>query len=242
MWVDLPPVTSAEIWSEFQKPLSQEVVSVWFCKSPDFQKQFDELQTQTKEKTAKLQEEMQYSEKQKEVLRKIYCSLWEENPELKSAIETQSVKVFEVPNRDLVAVSIDWKNVDYLYDLEGGKDNKFSKAIWLELKDFLQKINELSAFEQKQKMRIDWIKEKFNFANLDNILKNDFERSVLFDNIKENWGYLNEDNSITIWWEIYNKWDLEYKNIVNNALESDIKTMLILFDFLVRKKKESLWL
>lgn len=119
MWIDLPPVTSAEIWSEFQKPLSQEVVSVWFCKSPDFQKQFDELQTQTKEKTAKLQEEMQYSEKQKEVLRKIYCSLWEENPELKSAIETQSVKVFEVPNRDLVAVSIDWKNVDYLYDLEG---------------------------------------------------------------------------------------------------------------------------
>ena len=67
------------------------------------------MQKQTKDKTAKLQEEMQYSEKQKEVLRKIYCSLWEDNPELKSAIETQSVKIFEVPNRDLVALSVDGK-------------------------------------------------------------------------------------------------------------------------------------
>lgn len=239
MWVDLP---NSDIQTELNKPQAQEVVSVWECKSPDFQKQFDELQTQTKENTAKLQEEMQYSEKQKEVLRKIYCSLWEENPELKKAIETQSIKIFEIPKRDLVALSVDWKNVDYLYDLEGEKNTDFSKAIWLELKDFLQKLNELSAFEQKQKMRIDWIKVKFNFDNLDNILKNNFERSVLSDNIKQNWGYLNKDNSITIWWKIYNQSDLEYKNIVNKALESDIKTMLILFDFLVRKKKESLWL
>ena len=149
MWVDLPPITSADIWSEFQKPQAQEVVSVWECKSPDFQKQFNELQSQTKEKTVKLQEEMQYSEKQKEVLRKIYQSLWEENPELKKSIETQSVKIFEVPNRDLVALSIDWKNVDYLYDLE-----------WKEYFDFRWRRNDEMRYAAYKWLLADWINEK----------------------------------------------------------------------------------
>ena len=163
MWVDLPPVTSAEIWSELNKPQAQEVVSVWECKSPDFQKQFNELQSQTKEKTARLQEEMQYSEKQKEVLRKIYQSLWEDNPELKSAIENQSVKIFEVPNRELIALYNEWGNLLYFSRVTWEKYFNLEKIRnWL-LKGWLEIwYNRLSWVEQKI---IDWKFLLFRWEN-----------------------------------------------------------------------------
>jgi len=63
-----------------------------------------------------LKEEINLEVKQKEILRKIYQNLWENTPELKQSIESQTIKIFDVPWRDLVALSIDGKNVDYIYD------------------------------------------------------------------------------------------------------------------------------
>jgi len=53
------------------------------------------------------------SDNHKEVLRKIYCNLWENNPELKQAIENQTIRVFDVPDRDLVALYEEWWNLLY---------------------------------------------------------------------------------------------------------------------------------
>jgi len=204
MWVDLPPVTSAEIWSEFQKPLSQEVVSVWFCKSPDFQKQFDELQTQTKEKTAKLQEEMQYSEKQKEVLRKIYQSLWDDNPELKKAIENQSVKIFEVPWRDLVALSIDGKNVDFIYWTNG----EIFRNYKIKRENLWDYLILLSMSDIKEKLLIDW-----KLISLEDFIKQG-HKNIPEDTkiiiVSEEWKELNtfSNESLTKyaeWWDYLDK-------------------------------------
>jgi len=126
MWVDLPPVTSAEISSEFQKPQAGEVVSVWECKLPDFQAQFDDLQKQTADKVGKLQEQIQYSETQKEILRKIYCNLPEKQEykdwdqlnsydTLRQAIEKQTMQLFDIPWKEEIAISVDWNNVDFIY-------------------------------------------------------------------------------------------------------------------------------
>ncbi len=154
MWIDLPPITSSDIQAELNKPLSQEVVSIWSCENPDFQKQFQLLQSQTKNETLKLQNEITFTEKQKEVLRKIYCSLWEDNPELKSAIENQTIKIFEVPNRELVAFYKEWGNLLYFSTVAWEKYFNLEKIRnWL-LKGWLEIwYNRLSWVEQKI---IDW--------------------------------------------------------------------------------------
>lgn len=118
----------------------QEEAFLWeICESQDFQEhfqaEFDKI----------LQNKEQFSESQKETLVNIYCNLWEENPELKKAIETQTIKMFEVPGRDLVALSIDWRNVDYFFDLEWNifvNIDKFRKSIFSEnMPEILFKIS-----------------------------------------------------------------------------------------------------
>ena len=91
----------------------QEEAFLWeICESQDFQEHFQ------KEFDKILQNKEQFSEAQKETLASIYCNLWDENPELKKAIETQTVKMFEVPGRDLVALSVDWRNLSAFYTNE----------------------------------------------------------------------------------------------------------------------------
>jgi len=166
MWIDLPPVSSTDIQTELNKPLSQEVVSIRSCENPDFQKQFQLLQSQTKNETLKLHNEITFTEKQKEVLRKIYQNLWKNNPELKQAIENQTIKIFEVPNRDLVALSVEGKNVDYLYDLDGKIYWNFKE--WRKiLDDYIRLLGFSSSWNFREKLLLNWENYNLNDWNYD---------------------------------------------------------------------------
>lgn len=136
-----------------------------------------------------LKEEVNFEVKQKEILRKIYQNLWENNPELKKAIENQTIKIFEVPNRDLVALSIDGKNVDYLYDLEGRL-----------VVDMLSNLNEEFLPYYILNMREVWY--ELSFENW----------VVIFTHLKKE--KINNDFTYTIVWKPIKKSDSEYYDIL----------------------------
>lgn len=124
MWVDLPDITHEEIVNELNKPLSQEVLSIWECR-----KDVEELLAQSKAEVEWLKWEIKYSDRDITLLREIYCELPPkpkeedldpESPEeiLRKSIENQKIQIFEVPWENLVALSVNWKNVDSLYNLD----------------------------------------------------------------------------------------------------------------------------
>lgn len=153
MWVDLPPITSDEILNEFNKPQSKEVISVWECKLPEnFQKQFDNLQAEARSEAERLQWELKYSEDERENLRNIYCNLWEDKAELKKAIETQTVKIFEIPWKDLVALSLNWTNIDFLYH----KDGEIGRDFYSKRQDIETYFNVITLSDITEELFIDW--------------------------------------------------------------------------------------
>jgi hypothetical protein len=153
MWVDLPPITSEEISNELNKPQSKEVISVWECKLPEnFQKQFDNLQAEARSEAERLQWELKYSEDERENLRNIYCNLWEDKAELKKAIETQTVKIFEIPWKDLVALSLNWTNIDFLYH----KDWEIWRDFYSKRQDIETYFDVITLSYIKEDLFIDW--------------------------------------------------------------------------------------
>lgn len=59
------------------------------------------------------------SPEKKAFLQKLYLSLKDTQPLLKKAIENQTIQLFDIPERNLFALSLDWKNVDFLYEKSG---------------------------------------------------------------------------------------------------------------------------
>ena len=70
----------------------------------------------TGERTAELKSERE----KKEFLAKLVPTLKADSP-IKQAIEKRTLKIHEVPGRDLFALSLDGRDVDYLYE-RGGKE------------------------------------------------------------------------------------------------------------------------
>ena len=201
MWVDLPPVTWADIQSEFQKPLSNEVISVWECKLPDFQEQFNDLQTETTDKTKELQEEIRYSDKEKIILRNIYCSLWYDSPELKKAIEKQAINLFKIPWKDLLALYKNNWNILYIsesnwgfyFNLEVARDSAFAKA----LKMLYKTQNNIDEVFIESESRYEYYRD----GNKINSLSDEYINMLLMaiEELK------------TFWWNVIKEWERRRK-------------------------------
>lgn len=114
-----------------------------------------------KSQTNELKKEIEYSNSEKTLLKKIYTN--SNNDEIKSSIEHKTIKIYEIEWTDKIAISLDWKNVDYIYnsnwteyfDLKWIRinTNRYSSFKWLSW------INE---FEENNKIYINYEWKKYN--------------------------------------------------------------------------------
>jgi hypothetical protein len=93
------------IWNDLIKKWSEEYVNIINLIFKDITKVWKALI------------EYRYEE-DNSILDKIIQNLWEDHPELKKEIESNSIKVFDIPWRDMIALSLNGDNVDYIYNLD----------------------------------------------------------------------------------------------------------------------------
>lgn len=104
----------------------QEVASCDKPNSPETMEDWNKLLEDTRQKVEWLREKV-LTEEQKEILRNIYCNLpeqkeyaeWEQlnsHDSLRQAIEKQTVQLFEIAWKEQFVISIDWNNVDFIFD------------------------------------------------------------------------------------------------------------------------------
>lgn len=106
--------------------------------------------------TAEKTGEIRIEQKKKEFLVKLYPILKTDSVTLKKAIENHTVQLFDVPGRDLYAVSLNGKNVDFLYEksgkiffnLQGRRSDPFRYAALRGISDgeFEEKLNNQTYF------------------------------------------------------------------------------------------------
>lgn len=199
MSIDFP---NWDIQQPVKEPLTREVFSVWECKLPDsFQNQFDDLVADSKKEKERLQGDLKYSENEKEALRNIYCSLWSDNPELKKAIEKQTINFFRIPGKDLLALHkknwnilyISESNWDFYFNLEVARESIFAKA----LKMLYKTQNNIDEVFNESESRYEYYKDWNKINSL-----SDEHINMLLMAIKE---------LKTFWWDVIEEWERRRK-------------------------------
>jgi len=101
------------------------------------------VSAESRKQSKELKKEVEYSNKEITFLKKFYSTT--NNDEIKSSIEHKTIKIYEIEWTDKIAISLDWKNVDYIYnsdwteyfDLKWRREDDtrkkiFEKITWLE--------------------------------------------------------------------------------------------------------------
>lgn len=87
----------------------------------------------TSEKTG----EIRIEQEKKEFLAKLYPKLKSDNTALKRAIEDRTIQLSDVPGKNLYAISLNGKNLDYLYEKSGREYFDLTYSRWDKLRYYV---------------------------------------------------------------------------------------------------------
>ena len=232
MWLDFNPDYDTTPL-EPQVGSFQDIASCDKPNSPETMEEWDNLLEKTREK---IQQEAAsnleiaknnlqvFSDREKEVLRKIYCNSWDNNPELKDAIKLEKIKFINVPNLKIHVINVT-DNPEKLY---------FYNSNWIELSESeLDNIRD-GLYEKE----LEHNKTFFTYENLWQLLKFPPRKDLLELSIIElYWGRFDDNNNIMLErWTLIKIWTDKYKEMMSEAIwEMGLITHYLTLDARERK-------